>query len=234
MHKKAAKRAQEVAWATAHPERVRSAARAAYENSAEMRQRRNEYKRAWRKVNREKVREQKRRYVERHRNDPKSAYVRYQEKYRKRHREYYRVLENTHNQLRREARGVPACGKCGKPTGWTPMPGRGGRPWSKCMKCLFPCERRERRRIRREAAKRIAADPPCGLPPKPVKVRRPSSPATRGPGFERLCLTPDCETVVTHRKKKCTRCRQRDADIAAAKLEAHRGRGRRDDLERVA
>jgi hypothetical protein len=74
-------------------------------------------------------------------------------------------------------------------------------------------------------------------PTKPVRIVPPKAPARRGPGFERLCITLGCDVVVTHRKKKCSRCRERDRQLAAAKLEPYRGRGRRADLdqqERVA
>ena len=68
----------------------------------------------------------------------------------------------------------------------------------------------------------------------PKKVKLPPQMAERGPGWERLCITPGCDIVVTHRRKKCTKCRREAAARAAAKLAAHHGRGRRTDLGRVA
>lgn len=233
-HAELAKREQLRAYTRRHHDEVLARARASY-HQPERRAHRNEYKRLWRKANRDKVREQKRRYVERHRDDERSAYRRYHAKYRKRHAAYYRELQNARNAREREGWTPPPCTRCGRPTGWTPVPGRtGGRPWTKCMRCCSPCERKERRRIRRAAAKRIAADPRFGLPPKPVTVRKPRAPAVRGPGLERLCVTPGCDVVVSHRKKKCTKCRERDRQLAAERLAAHHGRGRRVDLEGAA
>jgi hypothetical protein len=204
-----------------------------YYNQPEVRAARNEYKRQWRKANPEKVRAQKKRYVQRHSGKASSWYEKYHARYRKKHRLHYRELQNTKSAIAREGRKPPACRKCGKKTGWTPVPGpKPGRPWSLCNQCVFPGDRKTRRRVRREAARRLTADPGFDRPPKPVKVLRPRAGAVRGPGFERLCITPGCETVVTHRKKKCTKCRERDRQLAEQRLASQRGRGRRVDLER--
>lgn len=50
----------------------------------------------------------------------------------------------------------------------------------------------------------------------------------------RTCMTPRCSIVVTGRKKKCGRCKERERQNAAAILAATAGRGRRTDLERSA
>lgn len=53
----------------------------------------------------------------------------------------------------------------------------------------------------------------------------------------RTCVTPGCDIVVTHRKKKCTKCRERERVQGLALLAPTKGRGRRTDLhpaERVA
>lgn len=219
------------AYTKRHHARVLARSRAAYAKP-EVRAARNEYKRRWRQAHPEQVREQKRRYVARHRGDPKNRYNRYHARYRKKHRLHYRELENTKNRIRAQLRPpVPTCRRCGKPTGWTPVSReKPGAPWRTCMRCAWPHQRKERRRVRREAAKRLAADPSFGLPPKPVKIRRPSAPAVRGPEFERLCVTPGCDTVVSHRRKKCTKCRERDRASAERQLASRRGRGRRNDL----
>lgn len=234
VHKEIAKRRQMNACIKRNHELVLERARTSY-HRPDRRAHRNDYKRQWRKANPEKVRAQKKRYVESHRDVETSAYKKYHARYRKAHRLHYRELQNTRSAIAASTRAVPPCTACGKPTKWTPVPGKlGGRPWAKCNRCVFPCVRKERRRIRRAAEKRIAADPRFGLKPKPVKVLRPAAPAVRGPGWERLCLTPGCEIVVTHRKKKCTKCRERDAKLAVEKLAAQHGRSRRTDLERVA
>jgi hypothetical protein len=233
-HRELAKQQQVAAYTARHHELVLERARKSY-HQPDRRAHRNEYKRAWRKANPEKVRAQKKRYVESHRDDEASAYKKYHARYRKTHRLHYRELQNTRTAIAAAARTIPNCNACGKPTQWTPVPGtKSGRPGAKCNRCVFPGERKERRRIRRAAAKRIAADPRFSLKPKPVKVRRPATPAARGLGWERLCITPGCEIVVTHRKKKCTKCRQEAAELARQKLAAGHGRGRRTDLERVA
>jgi hypothetical protein len=214
-----------------HADERRKRQREAYWANEEKRLADNEYKRLWRKANRDKVREQKRRYVERHRGDPKSAYVRYQQRYRKQFKLHRRdIVKRLNEKLRRP---IPNCDNCGKPTGWTPVPGRtGGRPWDTCMKCAWPFERKRRRKIRREAAKRIASDPSFGLPAKPVRVKRPTNSPPRGPGDERMCVTPGCDIVVSHRNKKCSKCKRREAELAAHEIAKTCGRGRRTDLER--
>jgi hypothetical protein len=207
--------------------------RAEYWSNAKRRARSIEYKRLWRKVNPEKIREQKKRYIERARHKKTGAYKRYHARYRKKFALHRRDI--VRRLAAKQRRPIPNCDKCGKPTGWTPVPGRtGGRPWDTCMKCCWPFERRRRRKIRRDAAKRIAADPKFGLPAKPVRVPRPEHSPPRGPGDERLCIGSGCDIVVSHRKKKCTKCQRRDAELAAAELAKTRGRGRRVDLERVA
>lgn len=200
----------------------------------EARRARNLRKKAlWRKANPEKVRAQKRRYVEKHRNDPDSRYMRYHRRYRKRHAAYYR--ESARRRATTRRRPIPNCKKCGEATGWTPVTQLNpGRPWETCMRCASKDKRKQRRRARAEAAKRIAQDPRFGLRANPARVRPPLRPSPRGPGYERICITPGCDIVVTHRKKKCSRCRRRDVELAAQELAKSAGRGRRTDLERVA
>jgi hypothetical protein len=213
-----------------HDERLKRS-RAYYRDNEEVRQRRIEYKRAWRKANPEKVKAQKKRYVDRQRPDPNSQYNRYHAKYRKKYRHQKRALERDRLRITPpEKKASPECTKCGKATRWTPVPyGKSGRPWTVCSACLHPCERAIRRKNRRRQLVRAREY----FDAIPRKVKRPRE-ATRGPGWERLCFTPGCEIVVTHRKKKCTKCRARDRELAAARLADHRGRGRRTDLENVA
>lgn len=56
----------------------------------------------------------------------------------------------------------------------------------------------------------------------------------RGELALRTCTTPRCQIVVTGRKKKCTRCKARDAQQAAALLALTAGRGFRSDLRATA
>lgn len=193
----------------------------------------NEKKAAWRKANPDKVRAQKARYVSRHRNDPTSWYKRYHAKYRAKYRHQKRELERDRFIATAAGRKTsPKCNRCGKSTRWKPvLKGGSGGPWATCTKCLYPCQRRERMRNRRRARARAKEWLESG--PPATKIKRPPLMTVRGPGWERTCLTPGCDIVVTHRKKKCTRCRERDRQQAEAKLAPFRGRGRRVDLEQA-
>lgn len=230
-HKELAKREQERACNERHAEAYREKYREYY-HRPDVNARRNEYKRAWRKAHPEEVRAQKQRYIEKHRADPNSRYIRYHAKYREKYRLQKRELERERLARNPEPRKTaPKCTRCGKSTRWKPIPhGNSGRPWMVCTPCLFPCERKVRMRNRRRAIAR-AKEWEASIP---KKVKRPPRMAERGPGWERTCITPGCDIVVTHRKKKCTKCRRAAAAAAAAKLAAHQGRGRRTDLERVA
>jgi hypothetical protein len=67
-------------WKARNQERVRQTARAYYQNDDERRERRNQYKRAWRKANREKIRAQKERAALRNFRDPAPAVKRWRER----------------------------------------------------------------------------------------------------------------------------------------------------------
>jgi hypothetical protein len=209
----------------ANHDKVKAHSRAHYQNNPEIRARRNEYKRLYRKAHPEKVREQKRRYVAKYRERVTSKYAKYHARYRKKHQAYYRQLQNTRNALERKA--PPKCTACGKSTRWKPIPGAVGRPWKTCNACAWPHQRKERLRIRRRALRRLREV--AKVPTKPPKLVPPTAPATRGPGFERLCLVCH-DVVVTHRKKKCSKCRELERQAALVKLAPFRGRGRRTDL----
>lgn len=217
-----------------HHEQRRAAGREYY-NKPEVKARRNEYKRLWRKQNPEKVREQKKRFVERHRANPNSWYNRYHRRYRARYRLQKRELERDRARATMPGRRKtsPKCTRCGKATRWRPVhKGHAGRPWTVCTACLFPSMRRIRQRHRRRALAR--AKEWLASIPAPSRIRRPPTMAKRGPGWERLCVTPGCETVLTHRRKKCTKCLDADRRLAEQKLAPGRGRGHRSDLGRVA
>lgn len=215
-----------------HDERI-AKSRAYYRNNEAVRQRRNEYKRAWRKANPDKVRLQKKRYVERHRANPHSRYNRYHARYRKKFLHHRREVERDRLRATPAPRKTsPKCTRCGKSTRWKPLPrGHSGRPWTVCTKCLFPCERRVRLRNRRRQLQR-AKEWEASIP-APARIKRPPRAPQYGPAKERLCLG-GCGRVLTHRRKKCTKCR--DADRAAAELALvpGRGRGHRTDREAAA
>lgn len=215
-----------------HREQRLEKSRAYYQNNPDIRTRRNEYKRWYRKMHPEKTRAQKKRYVEKHRRDPNSAYNRYHRRYRAKYRLQKREFERDRLKANPPARKtVPRCSQCGRSTRWRPVhKGNAGRPWTKCTRCLQPSERKIRMRNRRRALQR-AKEWEASIP-KPGRIRRPPNMAPRGPGWERTCITPGCDRVLTHRKKKCSRCREREAQKAAEQLAPFRGRGRRVDLER--
>lgn len=192
----------------------------------EERARRNEYKRLYRLANPEKVRAQKKRYVQRMRDKKSSAYITYHRRYNRKHGEFYKALTKAR---KAERLRIPPCTKCGRSTRWKPIEGQTGKPYEKCNRCCWPFERKQRQARRRRQLRdaRIAAAA------KPRKLRPPLKPAVRV-GLERLCLTPGCDTVLTHRKKICTKC-QRDREAKARELlTPWTGRGRRTDLERSA
>jgi hypothetical protein len=228
-HAAEAQRERTRAWVRSHPEEARASSRRTYQKDEAARASRNEYKRQYRKLHPDKVRAQKRRYVEKHAANPNSWYVRYHARYNRRFGAHAREILDAKRVIAQAHAKVPRCRECGRSTRWTKIPGLSGKPWETCNRCAWPHQVRERKRVRRAALRRLVA-----APTKPVKVRRPPRAAQRGPELERTCITPGCEIVVTGRKKKCTKCRRREAELAAAKLEEHHGRGRRTDLERVA
>lgn len=230
-HKHAAIRASLRRYAERNHELVLARARKSY-SEPERRRRRNEYKRWYRKTHPEKVRAQKKRYVEKHRLNPNSWYNRYHRRYRAKYREQKREMERERLKVlgHQRAKPIPRCKRCGGATRWRPLfKGHAGKPWTICTKCLYPCERKERMRKRRIALKRSKEW--LASIPAPGRIRRPPQATVRGPGWERTCITPGCDRVVTHRKKKCTVCRQREAEAAVALITAHVGRGRRVDLQ---
>lgn len=205
-----------------HREKRRKADHERYWSNAERRAERNRQKALWRKANPEKVAAQKKRYIARR----TKAYVRYHAKYRKRFTLHRRDL--IHRLTQSQRRPIPRCKKCGGSTRWKAISGQPGKPWEKCAKCSWPFELKRRRANRRKLLR--AATIAFGLKKKPI--RRPEHSPRRGPGDERLCLTIGCDTVLTHRKKKCSKCRRREAELAAQELAHTAGRGRRVDLER--
>lgn len=206
-----------------HAEKIRAHARAYYQSDPEIRAKRNEYKRQYRLLHPDKVRAQKRRHYERHKEKIMRKLRRYERRYAPHIDEIKRArYEQLH------PRSIPACRKCGKSTRWTPLPGVGSKPWELCTPCLhWPHLIKERRRVRARHRQESAA----WLAAQPKTIKRPLGRKV-APTGQRLCLGAGCDVVLTGRKKKCRRCRERDAQHAAQLLAAHAGRGRRTDLER--
>lgn len=81
---------------------------------------------------------------------------------------------------------IPPCVECGAPIQWAPP----GRPKKRCDACVPPSVRARRR------------------PVVPEYVR----PTIEAP--LRTCITPGCDIVVTHRRKKFDRCKQKHTAVA--------------------
>jgi hypothetical protein len=199
------------AYAERHHETVNARARAYYQTDPEKRAKSNEYKRQWRKANREKVRAQKRRAALR---QPKRVRE-YMARYRKKHREHYREAQRCRYYAEHPVRPDPHCTNCGKAIVWEPP----GRPYLTCDECCWPYQLRQREAKRAAHAAAITNAPVVPERPKPVKVRRPKARNYNQNG-ERLCLGDGCTTIVTGRTKKCEPCKQHERELAAAAIRA--------------
>lgn len=198
-------------------------------------QRRNaEYKKAYRKAHPDKVREWKRAYVKKFSSDKRSTYIDYHRRY---NAQAYRIQSKRAKATAayyrdNPVRPTPKCQHCKQAIAWTPKPGgRSGRPPINCDNCCTKAELTRRIKCRAIAATRGVTLTFVALPlgHRPIRVRRPQ-PARYAETGERLCATPDCQIVVTKRKKKCSRCRAAETEHARQQLEASQGRGRRTDL----
>lgn len=87
---------------------------------------------------------------------------------------------------------LPPCGKCGAAIPYVPP----GRPRTRCDECVPPCLRARRRR-----------DAGTWTRPSPERPLR-------------TCVTPGCDIVVTHRAKKCTKCKAKHTAMARTLLNA--------------
>lgn len=193
-HKEVARARQVEASKDRHRDEVNARARAAYQGNPAVRERRNAYKREWRRANPEKVKAYKR--AEALRQNKNRA--RYHERWRKRHRIHLREVARARYYALHPRRPAPVCAKCGKdvPYGGT------GRPPKRCDRCVPPCIRKLRRKARREAAKRAAA-----IGPERGRLRRPPVVLALGDGTHR-CLGVGCAERLTGRVKKCGRCKR--------------------------
>lgn len=186
-----------------HHEAVCARQRELYARPA-VRRKHNTYKRAWRKLNPEKVRAQKRRE---HLRQPKRI-LRYMARYRARHREHYRRMQLARYYRLHPRRPDPRCVECGAPIPWE---GR-GHPPKRCDGCVPLCVLRLREAGR---ARRAATAPP--VPPRPRPLRPPPTTYILGDGRHR-CLGRGCRTVLEGRTKKCSACKARDREDAVAVL----------------
>lgn len=220
-------------------EQVRAQARAFYANDPERRERRNAYKRAYRKLNRDKTVRQKYRAGVRH-NAAREHMLAWHRRYNAERRASKALAAKL---AYRESHPLPqpVCRDCRRDIPFHVHGERvaldhgtaGMRPPSRCIFCSV---RRDKHQVRaaiarwsRRADREIAAGPP----PKPKRVRpwKPRQRTTRcNAAGERLCWTETCLTVVRGREKKCATCKAREAAAAAKLLAAHTGRGRRTDL----
>lgn len=234
-HKQARKQEQVREYTARNHDDVLRRARASYRDP-ERRARRLEYKRAWRKANRAKVREEKRRSYER----CKEKIGAYMAAYRAKHRAHYRDIANQKVRERQALWTPPICTVQGCDAviehDWVARPRSvtRRRP-ARCDAHCWPYELEERNRRRALLVEQARAEMLAGVASKSRVARRPPGYfQTRAAGGLRRCLTPGCERVVKGRKKKCSHCKEAEARNAAAILEHHRGRGRRVDLVHVA
>lgn len=229
-HKPQVHQEQIDAWAERHREELNEKARERYQTDEAIRRQRAEYKRAWRKANPDKVRKQKRREGLR---QPKYLHD-YQRRYRTKHRAYYAQKQRERYRAAHPAPAPRPCTTCGTLVPYEPP----GKPYTKCDRCAWPCERRKReaKRARRAEQQAAAVQAPELVPATPKRVRVPRSKARTNAAGERLCVGPygahgSCATPVHGRTKKCAACHAHDRAAAAAALEPRAGRGRRTDRE---
>lgn len=230
-HKKRALRAALARYQAANRESANARARESYSDPA-VRERRNAYKRLWRKANPEKVAAQKYRAAIRH-NAAREKMLRYHVRYNAARRET--KAEAMRLQYRAgHAPPQPRCLDCRREIpGYERLPGvmeNHGRPPRRCVFCTDPAQVRA-------AVKRWAhrCDREIAAPPRAVRKVRPWKPRAKPTRFnaagERLCWTDGCNEVVRSRRKKCVHCQSRDHELAQLALVAHAGRGRRTDIE---
>lgn len=228
-HKAAARRAQIRLSERRHHDERRAADRRRYKQlDPEVRALKLAYKRAWRKLNPDKVRAQKRRFSLRQSRKHLDWHRRYNARRRAAKAEAMRERYRAENPIPQ-----PRCKKCGRVIPWLGRTEGAGRPPLRCVFCMD--KHQLRAAIRRWVARtdfELAAPRPA--PAKPARPWKPKQPTRMTGAGERLCLTPKCTAVMTGRRKKCDPCLARDAVVAARLLEGRRGRGRRTDLARSA
>lgn len=215
----------------ANRDRINARARTAYDDPA-VRERRNAYKRLWRKANPEKIAAQKYRAAIRH-NAARDKMLKYHRVYNAERRA---AKAEAMRQQYREGNPAPSprCLDCQREIpGYERVPGvmeNVGRPPKRCALCMDPAQlrasvRRWEQRTTRELSK------PARRASRRVKMWKPRATPTRfNAAGDRLCWTEGCEAVVRSRQKKCSGCKARERELAALSLMEHAGRGRRTDL----
>ncbi len=184
-----------------HGERARARNRELYMRP-EPRARRNAYKRAWRKLHPDLVKQQKRRVALR---QPQHV-LDYMRRYRAKHREHYRRTQLARYYQLHPVRPDTRCEVCGGDVGWSGT----GRPAKRCDAHVPPCIRRAREE--RRTARVVAATE------QPVRrVRVPKGITITGEGTHRCCV-PGCTSVLQGRTKKCMICAAKDRVIAQIQL----------------
>lgn len=131
-------------------------------------------------------------YRERERETRREKILAYHREYRARNRE--RILEKARIDYytRHPRPTIKPCRLCKAPIKWAPP----GRPKRVCDACVPPSVRARRRSVVPDYV-------------RPTIVKAP-----------RTCVTKGCDIVVSHRQKKCDRCRQRHQEMAKTLLGA--------------
>lgn len=222
------------AWATKHPELARERARQRYQADPARRERRNAYKRLWRRTHRDQVAKGKRAAGIRH-NRAREKMLAWHRRYNAERRAHKAALMTAEY---RAAHPVPqpTCTGCHRPIPYVVAgarrPSGEGRPPTRCVFCMPATDLRQAVKRWTVRTDRELATPPAP-PPKRVKAWKPRERTTRhNAKGERLCWTEGCPSIVRGREKKCERCRAREQREADAALAQVRGRGRRTDLAR--
>ncbi len=223
LHADLVRKASIARWAREHRDLVLAKARAAYADPV-VREKRNAYKRLWRKAHRDKVAQQKRRAAIRH-NAAREKMLRYHRKYNAERRQAKAEAQRLKSRSETPA-PLPRCVECGRDIpGYAREPGvmeNRGRPPKRCVHCADP--RDVKASVLRWAARtdRELTAPPAT--PRRVKPWRPRQQETRhNAAGERLCWTAGCTRVVRSRTKKCDACKAEELRLAASLLSARSG-----------
>ena len=185
------------------------------------------YKRAWRRLHPDKVKEQKRREALRQGKKRLDWHRRYNASRRAAKAAAMKAQYRANNPI-----PSPTCTKCKRAIPWIGRTDGGGRPPKTCVFCM------DKNQLRYAALRwAFRTDQEIANPPTPaprVRPWKPKQPTRFNAQGQRLCLSPDCETVMTGTRKKCDACQIEAMREAEQLLERRRGRGRRTDLEAAA
>jgi hypothetical protein len=184
---------------------------------ADVQEKRNRYRKAYRQAHPEKVRQWKRREALKQ----GSRRLEYARRYNAARRaEKARVMREQYYAT--TPAPSPVCVSCARDIPWDAR-GQGGAAGRPPKRCVF-CEARERPSVLRSYVmkwatkdERAAATPKAKTAVRPLRPRR-RMPTRHNAAGERLCADVRCDQVVSGRQKKCARCKQRERELALRQL----------------